>query len=306
MTKAALLIFGVAALVALPATVPAQESSTAIAVNEAILRQANTIVLRQKLAEARTKEQRGDTAAAAKLYQESCELAQKIGSGIDNEAAQAVNGLTTTRLAIARADQARGDYREADVQVKQVLKMSPKNPAALAFKKQNDQMLAKMKGRIPSAETVEQAKQVGAQKVEAGTLVQDGKLLYEMGKLDEAEIKLKEAQNIDPDNAGSYYYLNMIQQARFGREVAQHTVDTQTRMAMVEKQWVLPTSKPNLPIPNPYATNTLVYTGPGRQTIVAKLDKIRLDSVSYDGLPLSEVLRHLSEQSRLRDREARA
>jgi tetratricopeptide (TPR) repeat protein len=303
MTKAALLTLGLAVAIALPATVPAQESSTTIAVNEAVLRQANTIVLRQKLAEARSKEQRGDTVAAAKLYQESCELVQKIGSGIDPEAAQAVSGLTNTRLTLARADQARADYRDADTQVQQVLKVDPKNPAALAFKKQNDQMLGALKGRIPSKEAVEQASQVASQKVEAGTLVQDGKLLYEMGKLDDAEAKLKEAQKMDPDNPAAYYYMNLIQQAKFARESAQHTVDTQTRMAQVEKQWVLPTSKVPLPVPNSYATNSLVYTGPGRQAIIAKLDRIHLDSVSYDGLPLSEVLRNLSEQSKLRDPE---
>src|SRR5258707_1320162 len=146
MTKAAILVLGLAALVALPGAAPAQDNSTHIAVNEAVLRQANTIVLRQKLAEARTVEQRGDTAGAAK-------------------------------------------------------------------------------------------------KTDGGTLVQDGKLLYEMGKLDEAEAKLSEALKIDPDNAGAYYYMNLIQQAKFARESAQHTVDTQIRMAEVEKKWVLPTSK---------------------------------------------------------------
>ena len=32
-----------------------------------------------------------------------------------------------------------------------------------------------------------------------------------------------------------------------------------------------------------------------------KLNRIRLENVSYDGLPLSEVVRNLSEQARLRD-----
>jgi type II secretory pathway component GspD/PulD (secretin) len=45
----------------------------------------------------------------------------------------------------------------------------------------------------------------------------------------------------------------------------------------------------------------LIYTGVGRQAIVSKLDRIRLDTVLYDGLPLSEVIRSLSEQARLRD-----
>ena len=95
-----------AALAALPA--PAQDNSTAIAVDEAVLRQANTIVLRQKLAEARSASLAGETASAAKLYQEACELCQQIGSGIDAETAQAINGLAGNRLALARDAQAAG------------------------------------------------------------------------------------------------------------------------------------------------------------------------------------------------------
>jgi hypothetical protein len=46
----------------------------------------------------------------------------------------------------------------------------------------------------------------------------------------------------------------------------------------------------------------LVYTGPGRHEIVRKLDAIRLD-VAYDDLPLREVLRNLSAQTRKLDPE---
>lgn len=303
MTKAALLCLGLAALIAVPAAVPAQDNSTAVAVNEAVLRQANTIVLRQKLAEARRVAQSGETAAAAKLYQESCELVSQIGSGIDAERYQAVNGLAGTRLTLARDAQAHGDLREAATQAQQVLKADPQNAAALAFKNQNDQMIAAMKDRIPSVAVVALVPQITAQKSDAKTLVQDGKLLYEMGKLEDAEAKLNQALTLDPDNGAASYYMNLIQQAKFARESTQHTVDTQKRMALVEKQWVMPSNKNGLTAGNPYATNKVVYTGPGRQIIIAKLDHTRLDTVSFDGLPLSEVLRNLSEQSRLRDPE---
>ncbi len=46
------------------------------------------------------------------------------------------------------------------------------------------------------------------------TLVQDGKLLYEMGKLDEAEAKLKNALSQNPNNAAALYYLKLVQEAR--------------------------------------------------------------------------------------------
>ena len=87
MTKAAFISLGLAALVLIPAAVPAQDNPAAAAVNEAVMRQANTIVLRQKLSDAKAVAQRGDMVNAAKLYQEAVTLAQQIGSGIDPETA---------------------------------------------------------------------------------------------------------------------------------------------------------------------------------------------------------------------------
>lgn len=302
MTKAAYFSIGLAAMLVTPATLSAQDNvAIDTAVKQSVLNQANTIVLRNKLADAKATQQRGDINLAARIYQECVSLCQQIGSGIDAETAQAKFGLATTRMILARDAQSRGDFRGADIQVQQVLKADPANQTAIAFQRQNQQVLESMKGLTPDAATLEQEPQIKAQKVEAGTLVQNGKLLYEAGKLEESQVQLKEALKLDPDNTAAYYFLNLIQQAKIQREYTQHNLDTQTRMADVEKRWVLPTAKANLPVPNAYATNTLVFTGAGRQVIMAKLDKIHLDNVSFDGLPLSEVLRNLTEQSRLRD-----
>jgi len=154
MIKAILLTLGLAALLSLPAAAPAQDNSTSLAVNEAVLRQSQTIELRQKLINAKTILEHGDLVKAAKLYQDSCSLATGIGSGIDAEAAQAVAGLTRTRLALARDAQSRGDLHEADLQVQQVLrtekdlKVSNGN-AARDFKEQNDQMIASAGRQTP-------------------------------------------------------------------------------------------------------------------------------------------------------------
>jgi type II secretory pathway component GspD/PulD (secretin)/beta-lactamase regulating signal transducer with metallopeptidase domain len=56
-----------------------------------------------------------------------------------------------------------------------------------------------------------------------------------------------------------------------------------------------------LPAPNPSSHTNLVQTSPARQAMLAKLDRIRLDSVSFDGLPLSEVVRFLADEARKRD-----
>jgi general secretion pathway protein D len=122
------------------------------------------------------------------------------------------------------------------------------------------------------------------QKVKAHTLVKDGKLLYEMGKLTEAETKLKLALKVEPHNEAALYYLNLVSEAKFAK--AAKGADT-------------------LPVPSPYARTNLLRTAPGRQAIISKLDRIRLDSVSFDGLPLGDVLRTLSEETRKRDPEKR-
>ena len=305
MTKAASFSFGFILLLASSAQLPAQTSPTDMAVNQAVLRQANTIVLRQKLADARVATARGDLIAAAKLYEDAYTLVTQIGSGIDAETAQTISGLVTTRLQLARAAQSAGDLHEADVQITRVLKVDPQNPAALAFKKQNDQMMAAMRGRVPDDATLQQLPAIENEKTDAGTLVQDGRLLYETGKLEAAETKLNAALRLDPQNQGAYYYLNLVKQARYSQVDHEHAVNNNDRMVEVARAWEKPQSNTGLPTPNPYAMTNLIFTGPGRQAIISKLDRIRLDSVLFDGLPLSEVIRNLSDQAKLRDPEKR-
>jgi tetratricopeptide (TPR) repeat protein len=302
MTKAVSFPLGFILLIAAAATAPAQSpSATSLAINRAIINQANTIVLRQKLVDAKNAAARGDLTGAAKLYEDAYTLVQQIGSGIDAEKAQTVAGFAATRLELARRAQGQGDLREADTQVSRVLKVDPQNAAALAFKQRNDKLLASTRGQRPSEQALQQAAYIANDKTAAGTLVRDAKLFYEMGKFDEAEAKLKEAVKLDPDNAGALYYMNLVRQARYERETHLHTIDTQDRMVEVENAWTKPISRGLLPAPNPYATTNLVHTGAGREAIYSKLNRIRLDKVDFGGLPLSEIIRNLTEQSKLRD-----
>src|ERR1700679_992708 len=142
MIKATNLSLGLAALLVLPAIASAQDNSNpnsaiGMAVQQSVINQANTIVLRQKLAQAQATAQQGDILGAAKLYQDCVSLAQTIGPGIEAETTQAIDGLAFPSLMLARDAQSRGDLREAETRVNQVLKADPNNPAALAFKKKN-------------------------------------------------------------------------------------------------------------------------------------------------------------------------
>jgi beta-lactamase regulating signal transducer with metallopeptidase domain len=59
-------------------------------------------------------------------------------------------------------------------------------------------------------------------------------------------------------------------------------------------------AEPVTPISSGHSTN-VVYPDKGRQTIYAKLERIRFSSVTYDSLPLGEVVKSLAEEVRKRD-----
>jgi tetratricopeptide (TPR) repeat protein len=302
MTKAVSALFGFILILAGAPAAPAQTNSAQnIAVTEAVLRQANTIVLRQKLVEARDAAAHNDLLVAAKLYEDAYQLVQQIGSGIPDETAQTVSGLVFVRLELARAAQRDGNLHEADVQISRALKVQPGNPEVVAFKKQNDRMIAAQRGRVPDEQTVQEAMATADTKTQANTLVRDGKLFYEMGKFDEAQAKLEEALKLDPTSEGAYYYLNLVKQGMYAREDRAHSVDNETRIVQVAKAWQEPVQNNGLPVPNPYATTNLIHTGLGREAIMSKLNRIRLDSIGWDGVPLSEVVHDLSEKAKLRD-----
>ena len=300
MTKAVLHSLGI--LLLLTTVLPAQNNSaTDMAINRAVMDQANTILLRQKLEDAKNAAARGDLLGAAKLYEDAKQLVDEIGSGIDAETAQTISGLVETRLELARQAQHRGDYLTADEQVTRALRVDPHNAAALEFKKENDQTMAALKGHIPDNATLEQIPAIVNDKTQAGTLVQDGRVLYEAGKFEEAETKLNQALKLDPDNRGAFYYLNLVNQANYGREEHNRTTQAQNNMVQVAKAWS-PKVGIGLPVPNSYVTNTDIHTGVGREVIYRKLNNLRLDTISWpDGLPLSEVIRYLIDQSKARD-----
>ena len=80
-------------------------------------------------------------------------------------------------------------------------------------------------------------------------------------------------------------------------------LDARQKILAVTKQYDDNTMRDSLPTPNPYGRTNFVKTGPGRAKINLKLDTIKLDSVAYDGLPLSEVIKALDRDALSRDPE---
>ncbi|HZF01510.1 MAG TPA: hypothetical protein VE344_06395 [Methylomirabilota bacterium] len=300
MTKAVFFPLVFLFLFAFGAPLRAQVSATDMAVEQAVLDQHNTILLRQKIEEANAAESRGDLPVAAKLYEAAYVLTQQIGSGIEAETARTISGLVSVHMELARRAQQKEDYIEADAQVTRVLKVALKSPDALAFKQKNDAILESMKGKMPDVATLEKLPLIAKDKQDAGTLVQDGKLLYESGKFEEAQVKLEQALKLDPDNQAAVYYLNLTKQAFYGREEQKRTTAAQDAMVQVAKAWS-PKVGIGLPVPNPYVTNTSIHTSVSREKIYDKLAQIHLNISWPDGLPLSEVMRNLYDQSKIRD-----
>ncbi len=280
-------------------------SDTERAVREAVRRQARTVELRQKIQEAQRAEQRNDLATAAKLYEACYELTQSIGTGVEAETQTVITRLVAVRLELAKQASKRKDYPEADAQLKAALRVDPQNQAVLTFKSQNDQLLAETEGMRPGREVLDMLPAFHSNRVAAATLVQEGRLLWDMGQLDQAEAKLRKAIELDPANTTASYYLNLVQESRFTRAARAHDTDARSYMVEVEQAWEKPLRRELLPVPNPYARTNLVHTGQGRQKIISKLNRIRLgqppNEIKYDGLELGEVLRDLAAEIKRRD-----
>ena len=267
----------------------------------AVRREEKAIVLRKTLEAAATAAKQGDMTSAAKAYEDAWNLTEELGSSVEKERNITIEGFTSSRLALAYAAAKEGDYKEADLQVKRLLKVDPNHVKAKNFKRENDQRLANLVGRVPSEEALSYIGQDKTNKLTAAIAVQDGKLAFEMGHFDRAETKLQEAIKLDPDNGPAYQYLNIIRESKYTRAHREKLLTDKDKLLEVEQYWEQPKSK--LPIANPFAKTNRVYTGSGRQAIYHKLDTIRINEIKFDGLPLGEVVKYLDEQTRLRDPE---
>jgi len=301
MTRAALLTLSVFALLTTPSFAQVAGNATDDAIAESVRREAFKLELQRKLADAQNAEKRGENLAAARLYEDALQLIKKIGPGVEKDYRQVLAGMTVVRLRLGAQAQRRADFAEADAQAARILKEDPKNAAALAFRTENDKLRGETVGKMPSEDTLRQLPRAVEDKIRANTLVQNGKVLFETGKYEQAEGQLMQAVRIDPGNKAAYYYLDLIKDQRYRDESAARESWSKQMMLDVAKAWNDPVRREALAVPNPYAQTNIVYTGKGRQAIYSKLDRIRLDSVTYDGLPLGEVIKALAAEAQRRD-----
>ena len=307
------MLLGVLGLPLAQAQTPAQNAA-----REVVRRQAAIIELRNKLAEANTVEQSGSLTAAAILYEEAQKGVESIGlnaNGIDAERAATLEGLTRVRLALGEKYATSGNLNEARKQVQRVLVLSPGNLTARAQLQSIDVQLEKLRGRMPTEESLEEVKDVVEEKIQAATLVQDGKLFYEMARYDQAEAKLRQAIKIDPANRGASYYMVLVQEAKNSIQVKKRDMTSRESIKDVTKDWVAPgmnfdlgdpEARDGLQLPNALAniapTNSFpdrIYTGAGRIRIHRLLHNIRLEKFPVtgivDSLSLQDIVKDLHD-----------
>ena len=120
--------------------------------------------------------------------------------------------------------------------------------------------------------------------------------------MDEAEEKLKQAYAEDPSNVAAYQYLQAIRQKKIADASRQGELARQRKSGACGKglDQGLAQRRTASQIQS-LCPQRFGHTGMGRQTILSKLDRIHIDTVKYDDLPLSEVINNLSEIAKQRD-----
>src|SRR5436309_343896 len=250
MKKVALSSLCLALALNVPGQLPAQKSDIDLATEEGARRQAHKIELDRKLADAQAAEKKGAFLESAQLYTDCLDLVKKIGSGVETQHKQALDGFVAMRLQLADQLQRAGDYAAADDQYVRILNEDPKNDRALQLRQANNKVRAAEAGRRPSDAALGQMPDAYTNRVSAATLVQDGRLFYEAGRLDEAETKLKQALKMDPNNRAADYYLQLALEQRYRNASIRGEEMRRQSLLEIEKAWAPPIRR-ELPVPNP-------------------------------------------------------
>ncbi len=150
----------------------------------------------------------------------------------------------------------------------------------------------------PSNNESVKATEIQADSVNVNTLVLDGRVLLEAGKLREAEAKLEQAIKEDPNNMPAKYYRNLAKEAQFRQAESKRTLSNHGKLVPVEEAWKQPDA-------NPFGAMNHINTRPRQQLIKNKLETIVLDQYPTTSataeVPLGKVLEALAELSRLHD-----
>src|SRR5213594_2603132 len=140
--KVALSSLCLALALSVPGQLPAPKSNIDFATEEGARRQAHKIELDRKLTEAQEAEKKGAFLESAQIYTDCLELVKKIGSGVDAQHKQALDGFIAVRLQLAEQLQRAGDYAAADDQYARIAREDPKNDRVAQLRGANSKVRA--------------------------------------------------------------------------------------------------------------------------------------------------------------------
>ncbi|NBV24327.1 MAG: hypothetical protein EBS05_20715, partial [Proteobacteria bacterium] len=286
---------------------PAAFDPTAIAEEEALRRQERRLVLDENLSRAKRLQKEKNYVDAVKLYEEAIGHAKLLGGVevVEKSYRDALAGLTQCRLLMAVDLQDKYEFKLAAAEADKVLAFDPNSPEALEFKRFNDRVEEAHRGQLPSKQLLLAAPEKKKQHEMVAELVRDGQLYYQMREYPDARKKLEAAILKDPVNEAAYFYLRLVMEAEFDIENKKREKTYGERVVEVSKKWNEGT-RSDLPKPNQYfRTNAyqpfLTWTSKGAQRINKKLDDIIIPEITYDGLPLPEVVKLLDADTKKYD-----
>lgn len=309
--KSVYLVIGLAScwLAASPLVLAAAPDPIAIAEEEALRRQERRLVLEANIARAKRLQKEKDYANAAKLYEEAIGHAKLLGGveAVERQSQEALAGLAQCRLQLAVALQEKYDFKGAAAEADKLSPFDPKNKDAEDFKRFNERVESAHRGRLPSAQVLTRQADLMAERADVLRLVRDGQLYYKMGEYQEARERLEEAIKKDPVNEAAYFYLRLVMEAKFDIETKKREKTYGERVVEVTEKWNQGT-RTDLPKPNfYYRTNSdlpgMTHTSKGAQRINHKLDLIVFPEITYDGLPLPEVVKFIDADAKKYDPE---
>ena len=288
---------------------PAGPDPVAIAEVEALRRQERKLVMDANLSQAKKLQKDKNYTDAAKLYEEAIGHAKLLGGveTVEKSYRDALAGLIECRLQLGVALQEKFDFKGAGMEVDKIFPFDPRNAEAEKFKRFNDVVESAHRGRLPSQGVVNLQPKLAEQRTVVLQLVRDGQLYWQMGEYVEAKQKLEEAIKKDPLNEAAFFYLRLVMESEFDIESKKRDKTYGDRVVEVTKKWNENT-RTDLPKPNPYyRTNAeipfLTHSSKGAQKINTKLDTIVFPEITYDGLPLPEVVKLLDGDTKKYDPE---
>ncbi len=240
-------------------------------------------------------------------YEEAAGLAKVLGGveTVEKRYREALAGLIHSRIQLAVELQEKHEFKAAAAEVEKIFPFYPGNAEAEQFKRFNDRVEVAHKAGLTSQPKLPE------QRTEVMQLVRDGQLYWQKSDYREAKLKLEAAIAKDPLNEAAFFYLRLVMESEFAVENKKREKTYGDRVVEVEVGGFSKVVHGNaaLPVPNPYAkTNSevpfLTHSSKGAQRLNRKLEEIILPEVHFDGIPLAEVVKRLSEDAQKFDPEA--